>query len=96
MGAQDNELSGTLDAFADALVFAPHASVLRYLSLSGNRLEGGVPSELSRIAAFKPGPWRAPARCCVSLVKGWGLARALRALPGSLAAACKRPGKAGR
>lgn len=61
-GAQDNELSGTLEAFADALAAAPHASALRYLSLSGNRFEGGAPAGLSRIAAFKPGPWRAPRR----------------------------------
>ena len=58
-GAQDNELSGTLEAFTDALAAAPHASALRYLSLSGNRFEGGAPAALSRIAAFKPGPWRA-------------------------------------
>lgn len=54
---QDNELAGSLEGFAEELVFAPHASVLRYMSVAGNRLTGAVPAELSKIAAFKSGPW---------------------------------------
>jgi len=85
-GAQDNELSGTLEAFADALAAAPHASALRYLSLSGNRFEGGAPAGLSRIAAFKPGPWRAPGRAHLPA------ALAAACSVGCLAAPCRRPG----
>ena len=57
MAVQDNELAGSLEGFAEELVFAPHASVLRYMSVAGNRLTGAVPAELSKIAAFKSGPW---------------------------------------
>ena len=54
---QDNELVGSLEGFAEELVFSSHASVLRYMSTAGNRLTGSVPAELSKIAAFTSGPW---------------------------------------
>lgn len=60
---QDNQLTGTLDAYVDALSAAESPSATRFLSLGGNRLSGGVPDSLSNLGAFQPGAW--------NILDGW-------------------------
>lgn len=60
---QDNQLTGTLDAYVDALSAAESPSATRFVSLGGNRLSGGVPDGLQNLAAFQPGAW--------NILDGW-------------------------
>lgn len=60
---QDNQLTGTLDDYVTALSAAESPSAMRFLSLGGNRLSGGVPDALKRLGAFQPGDW--------NILDGW-------------------------